>query len=126
MNEWEKRIDAQHLSDIEFIFMSHVGQENAISRKKLLRRLSAMADPLTDRQLRLAINQMRNDGVLICSRGGIGGGYWMAANLEELMEFINKELKSRAFDMLRTAKRMEASGVQQLTRQIGLILGDKT
>lgn len=126
MSEWGERIDSQHLGDIEYILLFHVGRKNAISRKKLLRSVAATTDPLTDRQLRLAISQMRNEGHLICSRGGHGGGYWMAENLGELLEFIERELKSRAYDMLRTAKKMEASGMHKLTQQIGLILGDET
>lgn len=125
MSEWHLELSgiaAYEINQVKTTLSFYVGEENAISRKKLLGKTTR----LTDRELRLVIKHLRNDGCLICSRGGIGGGYWMAANLEELMNFINKELRSRALDMLRTAKHMEASGVHKLTRQIGMILGEQT
>ena len=92
-----------HIRAVRAALKFHVGNDSAISRKKLLKQISG----LNDRQMRIAIYQLRNDGVLICSRGGRGGGYWMAENAAELLEFVERELKSRAYDMLRTAKHME-------------------
>ena len=69
----------------------------------------------------IIINHLRNDGHLICSCGGINGGYWMAENLNDIQEFINKELRSRAYDMLKTAQRMEHSAIAQFGSQIQFI-----
>ena len=92
-----------HIRAVKAALEFQIGSDNAISRKKLLKKIPG----LSDRQMRIAIYQLRNDGCLICSRGGRGGGYWMAENAAELLEFVDRELKSRAYDMLRTAKRME-------------------
>jgi len=91
------------------ILSYHVGEDNAISRKELLRQFRQRHN-LTDRQIRLLINQMRKDGEPICSRGGRNGGYWIARNYSELEAFIEGELRSRAYDMLETAKKMENAG----------------
>jgi len=108
--ELEKNgVKVWHIRAVRSAIEFHVGNDNAISRKKLLKKIWG----LSDRQMRIAIYQLRNDGCLICSRGGHGGGYWMAENSGELYAFIERELKSRAYDMLRTAKRMENAGVRE-------------
>ena len=106
-----------HIRAVKAALAFHVGNDNAISRKKLLNQISG----LNDRQLRIAIYQLRNDGCLICSRGGQGGGYWMAENLDDVQAFINTELRSRAYDMLKTAQRMEHSAIAQFGSQIQFI-----
>jgi len=125
MSEWHLElpgIKVYEISQVKTILEYHVGNTNAISRKNLLKQTTG----LTDRELRLVINHLRTDGVLICSRGGHGGGYWMAENLNDLTTFIEKELKSRAYDMLRTAKRMESAGIHKFGLQLGQMFGDKT
>ena len=103
-----------HIRAVRAALEFHVGKENAISRKKLLKKIPG----LNDRQMRIAIYQLRNDGCLICSRGGRGGGYWMAENIDDVQLFINTELRSRAYDMLKTAQRMEHSAIAQFGSQI--------
>jgi hypothetical protein len=125
MSEWDLEkngVKVWHLMSIKNNLSFNVGKENAISRRKLLKKTTG----LTDRQLRLAIYQLRNDGVLICSRGGFGGGYWMAKDLDDLLTFIERELKSRAYDMLRTAKRLESAGIHKFGQQLGQMFGDET
>ena len=106
-----------HIRAVRAAIEFHIGNDNAISRKKLLKKIPG----LSDRQMRIAIYQLRNDGVLICSRGGHGGGYWMAKDLDDVQSFINTELRSRAYDMLKTAQRMEHSAIAQFGSQIQFI-----
>ena len=123
MSKW-KEIDPNSVTEWErgavlTILSGHVGYKNAISRKRLLR--SHLLSDASDRRLRMIIHQLRMDGELICSRGGIKGGYWMAENLDDVQSFLNTELRSRAYDMLKTAQRMEHSAIAQFGSQIQFI-----
>ena len=88
----------------------HVGRRNAISRDDLLLSLAPMGfKDIDDREMRACINQMRHKGELICSTGGINGGYWYAADNEDVYKFTSKEFKPRAMDLLEQAQAMEAA-----------------
>lgn len=90
------------------VLQFHIGHENAISRTKLLNDLGLHGFHFDDdRKVRLCISQMRKEGQQICSTGGEDGGYWLGAGKEEVFEFTSKEYRSRALDMLETAKAME-------------------
>jgi hypothetical protein len=84
----------------------HIGRKNAISRRKLVNDLVSMGFDYRkdDRPVRECINLMRKEGKRICSAGGLKGGYWIAKDWTELDEFIDKELHSRAMDMLEQEK----------------------
>ena len=110
-------IKVWHIRAVRAALDFHVGNDNAISRKKLLKKIPG----LNDRQMRIAVYQLRNDGCLICSRGGPGGGYWMAEKLDDVQSFINTELRSRAYDMLKTAQRMEHAAILKFGSQIQFI-----
>ena len=56
--------------------------------------------------MRASINLLRKQGIEICSAGGDEGGYWMAANHEELEEFIQNGIESRAKDLHEQARAM--------------------
>lgn len=109
------------------ILQARVGRLMAISRDKLLESTRSMPGfgGASDRQLRQCINQLRKDGWPVCSAGGEDGGYWMAANWEELDEYIERELHSRAMDMLAQEKALRASAEKrwgQYSRQFTLQL----
>ena len=88
----------------------HLGRNNAISRKQLLSDLHVMGfKEIDEREVRACINQMRHKGDLICSTGGIYGGYWYAADNEEVYDFTSKEFKPRAMDLLEQAQAMETA-----------------
>ncbi len=92
----------------------HTGRHNAISRDQLLIDLRVMgfhweSKSTAERMMRDCINQMRHNGELICSTGGVMGGYWMATSNEEVHKFTNHECKSRAMDLLEQAQAMEAA-----------------
>lgn len=86
------------------ILQWHVGRAKAISRDALLEGLVECGFRVTDRVARAQINELRKLGHVICSAGGEGGGYWLAADWAELIEYHEMELHSRAMDLLEQEK----------------------
>jgi hypothetical protein len=78
----------------------HVGRSTAISRSDLVKALKAHGFAVHERAARVMINQMRKEGYPICSTGGEEGGYWLASGWNELNEYIDHEIHSRAMDLL--------------------------
>lgn len=62
------------------------GKANAITRKDL-----AAATGLDDRSMREAIEQLRHNGHLICSKAT--GGYYQPDNIEDIEEQYRREMK---------------------------------
>lgn len=89
------------------------GRDNAISRARLLMVVQSCHPKTTDRQLRACINQMRKDGVMICSTGGEDGGYWLAANWDELNEYLDREVHSRLTDLAEQERALKEAGVSR-------------
>lgn len=88
----------------------HLGREAAISRADLLMELGNHGFRVPDRAARAAINQLRKLGNPICSAGGEGGGYYLARGWNELVEFIDREMHSRAMDLLEQEKALRKEG----------------
>ena len=87
------------------ILSFHVGEEKAIRKPDLMGDLAVMGFRMNDdRGVRALINELRKRGHLICSKGGIGGGYWIALNRAEMEEFLEREVHSRAMDLLEQEK----------------------
>ena len=57
-----------------------------------------------DRALRQAVNELRKEGVPVCSNSGVSG-YWIGNN-EDIQHTV-ADLKSRAYDLLAQANGME-------------------
>lgn len=93
----------------------HTGREQAISRSQLITDLARMGFNYIDkddRPIRGCINQIRKSGTLgswICSTGGVGGGYWLAKNQDEMEEFIEHEEESRLGDFAKQVRAMRAA-----------------
>lgn len=87
----------------------HVGRSRAVVKGELLQRVRDHGFDLGEREIRAAINQLRKDGHLICSVGGTGGGYYMAGTALELEEFLERELHSRAMDLLEQEKALRGA-----------------
>jgi hypothetical protein len=86
----------------------HVGEENAISRSDLMIQLANSGFRMKDdRPVRALINELRNRGELILSKGGAGGGYWMAMTKEEVEHFLDFEVHPRAMDLLETERSLK-------------------
>ena len=100
------------------ILSFHQGREHAISRKRLRAELGRMGFVVDEdeREARVCINQFRKEGMQICSTGGKGGGYWMAIDHKELEKFIQKEMDSRAMDLLEQARAMRAAAEKRWGR----------
>lgn len=91
------------------VLQGAIGRSAAISRKDLVRmvRTSPSHRNVSERQVRLAINEIRNSGAaLVLSTGGWSGGYWLAASYAELDEFISSEIDPRALGLLATKNAM--------------------
>lgn len=102
------------------VLYERTGRDNAISRQALLSLVQSRYPKTSDRQLRACINQMRKDGVMICSTGGEDGGYWMAASWDELSEYLNREVHSRLVDLAEQENAMKKAGAERwgyLTKQ---------
>jgi hypothetical protein len=101
----------------------HKGREQAISRGELVEALRSHGFKLHERAIRALINQLRKDGQPICSTGGEDGGYWLAANWDELNDYLDREVHSRAMDLLEQEKALRSTGEKlwgALKRQMGL------
>lgn len=87
-----------------------VGKNNAIKRSELIAVLLRFGFDFRkdDRTMRLCLNQLRKQGVPICSAGGKDGGYWIASNWSELMDYLKEEVHSRAMDLLEQEQAMKS------------------
>lgn len=102
--------------EVLLVLKYSVGRERAMSRNDLigyLRRNPLWAD-VDERLVREAIHELRQSGVaLICSTGGVGGGYWFAKDWDEVDEFIAREIEPRAYGLLETKRAMLATAGRQ-------------
>ncbi len=89
------------------VIRQRVGFDNAIPRQYLVDLINGCyKEDSSDRAIRQAINDLRHEGYPICSTGGIDGGYWWAANNDELQEFIHREIEPRIADLSEQKKAM--------------------
>jgi hypothetical protein len=88
----------------------HEGYERSIKKPVLMAALKSHGfGSVHERVVRLTINQLRKQGHLICSKGGPNGGYWVAQDWDEVTEFCERELHSRAMDLLQTESALKSS-----------------
>jgi hypothetical protein len=93
------------------ILSQRVGVENAILGSQMFDMLRGLGFALSDpRQMREAIKGLRREGHLICSAPGTTGGYWLAANREELESFGRQEFEAKIIDMSETWRAMQQAG----------------
>lgn len=76
---------------IRLILEKHLGQENAVERGELLNlvHLNIMLVHADDRQVRLAIESLREQGMLVCNLL-TGHGYYLAGTMDEYQAFRRK------------------------------------
>ena len=118
------KIDPRFARALHSILQFHRGKENAIPRTDLLEKLKMAGWDTGDRTMRGQINLLKKQGALICSCGGTGGGYYIAGNWKELMEYINTELRPRAMDLLEQEKALKVGAKREWgenSTQMGLL-----
>ncbi len=100
----------------------HIGKERRVSRQAFVLWLQNNVDAsIDDRQAREVVELLRrtdDDGALICSSSGCGG-YWLAANLDELLESYREE-RRRFLTGLVTIRERLRRGRRVLSGQMGL------
>jgi biotin operon repressor len=98
--------------------------DNPITAPELTDELAFWAQDLSERKVRQLISEMRKDGVLILSVSKTGGGYFMARNLDEYLEFRKINYNARILDMLATLRAMDSAAEKQFNGlQMGLFGG---
>lgn len=88
----------------------HVGRERAIKLPELTRQVARITGmdygESLKRQVRGCVAGMRKEGHLICAAHTSDGGYFLAANLAEVTEFLEGDLNARIRDMSETVRSM--------------------
>ena len=117
-------MDLQHA--VIKVLSKHIGQPNRIRRDNLRSALMGMLPRgeknISDREMRQAIEELRrtdDQGALICSSSG-GGGYWLAVDLDELLESYREE-RRRAINILVTIRSRLKRGRRVLSGQRRLV-----
>ena len=104
------------------VLSKHVGQENRIARDRLRSRVMSLLprgeSTISDRERRQSIEELRrtdDQGALICSSSG-SGGYWLSADMDELLESYREE-RRRAINILVTIRARLKRGRRVLSGQ---------
>lgn len=85
----------------------HIGLTQAVSKEELKLALEKTGFRLSDeRQVRLAIVNLRKQGIPLCS-SSTESGYFLAATGEEFAEFANREYLKKIRDMSATLEAMQ-------------------
>ncbi len=95
------------------VLQPRVGREMAIGRPELIANVHYLGFTAGDRQIRGVINELRKQGHLICSTGGVNGGYWLAKDWSELQAFLDGEIHPRAMDLLETESALKNSAEER-------------
>lgn len=95
------------------VLMRYRGRANAVHRTDILHALELAGWTINDRMLRHTINELRKQGHLICAAASRDGGYFIAADRQEVDDFIRAEIDSRLSDLSETRRRLTASARQR-------------
>jgi hypothetical protein len=82
---------------------SHVGKDNALPLKTLIKdlRLIPALGSFAKIQVSYAVSRLRKSGrALICSTHGNESFYWLASNLDEVLDFVEHEVHPRAEELV--------------------------
>jgi len=119
MSRWNEGTDVRKLVEglpagavraVLTVLSYHRGREMAIGRAELVEAVKSHGFRLHERAVRAVINQLRKEGQPICSTGGEDGGYWIAKDWSELDEYLEREVRSRAMDLLEQEKALKQTG----------------
>lgn len=100
----------------------HRGHEKRAEKWQLVERVCRVIIPEHERnnnnpherRVRMAISQMRKAGRLICS--DTAGGYWWANSIDDVLS-VSDGLRSRAKDLLKTARQLRAEAMREFGGQ---------
>lgn len=82
-------------------------KDNPISVPDLTALVNRHGYNLSERMTRDTVSKLRKEGVLICSVSKQGGGYYMATNRDEYLEFRRIKYSAQVLDMLETLRAMD-------------------
>ena len=82
-------------------------KDNPISVPDLTALVNRHGYNLSERMTRDTVSKLRKEGVLICSVSKQGGGYYMATNRDEYLEFRRIKYSAQVLDMLETFRAMD-------------------
>lgn len=90
---------------------NHVGHEKKAEKWEFVEKIFGVQIPEAERnnlnkyerRARMAMSELRQAGVLICS--DTAGGYWLADSLDDALGVAN-DFRSRAKDLLLTARQL--------------------
>jgi hypothetical protein len=104
------------------IISYHIGRKNVISGARLLFELQCQGFDIKDtRYFREIINKLRKEGYAIGSTGGIKGGYWLCANMEELEAFLKVQFHDFAMDLLEQESAMRKGASRMWGIQMSVV-----
>jgi len=103
--EWEAQ--GEVMAAVTRVLAGHVGRERVISRAGLVAAVRRdLGVRVSERKVRAAVNGLRKRGVLVCSAGGRGGGYWLAKDRADAMDFLAREVRPRIRDLAEVERAM--------------------
>jgi len=82
-------------------------KDNPISVPDLTALVNRHGYNLSERMTRDTVSKLRKEGHLICSVSKQGGGYYMATNRDEYLEFRRIKYSAQVLDMLETLRAMD-------------------
>lgn len=92
------------------VLSKHIGADAALSRSDLVTEVARLlGEKVHERKVREGIRALRRMGAPICGAAGEGGGYYLAANAEELEDFFRREFIAKIKDMRETMEAMKAA-----------------
>jgi hypothetical protein len=105
------------------ILSAHIGSHKAIHMPDLYQKVynKPWHDKISDtRQIREIINEIRNEGIAICSKTDMShGGYYLASADSELIEYLNS-IKRRALKALAMYSKIKKCALSETLGQLML------
>ena len=120
-NDYTPTFDPAITSVIHRVISAYTA-DKPISRGEWVTRVKAVSHRTDERQIRDAIKFLRRAGSLICSAPGTHGGYYMARDMGDFIEFDRTEFGAKIADMSETRAAMRQAAEREFgeLQQTGL------
>ena len=102
---------------VEYLYQNCKGYDNKKKAYQLMKIIS-IKDHKTFRNIIENIRQADNE-IFICSQAGKDGGYWIPTEKWEIEETVG-HLRKRAYEMLKTADRLEKKAQKEMKHERGI------